>query len=644
MPRNDHFQDVTVAGNVSLGAQSKVEGNLVPDTDDDRDLGSSSQRWANLYLASTLNATGFRADSITLDTTNADVVLSRASANKLQLASGDSFQLETISAVGNINNTLFIDGVKYAKTAAGIASAYSDLPSTGGVIDARGMEGTFTFTSSVTLGSATKPVTLLLGAVAITFTGTNGFVFNGRSCQLIGVGPLATNLLAGSGFTGSLVLAEPASGANSIDGFHISGVRFDGSAAPSATLLSLLSVRDPSSVRNIQFRDFLGKAMDVGVSSVPGAAISEGISIQDIYSETRAGTKTADTFTIQANVVHFRNATIASATIEGTKRAVVFKGSSNGDGRGNTFIGGQIGGYTKPIAIEGTRPTGNVISGVWFEDFNDAISVNGEVGNKAEINTIHGNYYLVGSGTGATFVTFDYANGNTLIENQAGGVGRTVLTANSTANNIVIRYSTGVTDVSDAGVGNVIHGFLDSGGTGRHVLQGEVQILRNQTGASQWTFNDSGNLLAASAGQDICSTGTRCDFFGAIVDGTTGTFAAVGSVTPGTGAFTTLTGTTLNTTTNCASSGGTCGSAASGSVSIAAAATTVTVATTAVTANSVILITEDSSLGTKLGVTCNTVIGRNATVTARTAATSFVVTVDVAPVTNPMCLSYMIVN
>ena len=131
------------------------------------------------------------------------------------------------------------------------------------------------------------------------------------------------------------------------------------------------------------------------------------------------------------------------------------------------------------------------------------------------------------------------------------------------------------------------------------------------------------------------------------------TFAAPGAIgggTPSTGTFTTLSGTTsttsplYNTTTNCASSGGTCSAAASGSVSIAAAATTVTVATTAVTANSVIIITEDSSLGTKLGITCNTTIARNYAITARTAATSFVITTDVAPVTNPACLNYWIIN
>jgi hypothetical protein len=101
---------------------------------------------------------------------------------------------------------------------------------------------------------------------------------------------------------------------------------------------------------------------------------------------------------------------------------------------------------------------------------------------------------------------------------------------------------------------------------------------------------------------------------------------------------------TLTTLTNCSSSGGTCAAAPAGSVSIAAAATTVTVSTTAVTANSQILIHEDSSLGTKLGVTCNTTIVRTYAVTARTAGASFVVTTSAAPVTNPACLSYMIIN
>jgi hypothetical protein len=100
-----------------------------------------------------------------------------------------------------------------------------------------------------------------------------------------------------------------------------------------------------------------------------------------------------------------------------------------------------------------------------------------------------------------------------------------------------------------------------------------------------------------------------------------------------------------DTDTNCASSSGTCGSASSGSVSIAAAASTVTVATTSVTANSVIVLTRDDTLGTKLTVTCNTATAAgDIKVSTRTGGTSFVITVQNSPATNPLCLNYVILN
>jgi len=104
------------------------------------------------------------------------------------------------------------------------------------------------------------------------------------------------------------------------------------------------------------------------------------------------------------------------------------------------------------------------------------------------------------------------------------------------------------------------------------------------------------------------------------------------------------------TTTNCADGTATpadCAAAPAGAVIISATATSVVVNTTAVTADSNIILTRDDGLGTRLGVTCNTqstlVLG-TPRVTARTAATSFTVSIDVAPTTNPMCLSYLIFN
>ena len=97
---------------------------------------------------------------------------------------------------------------------------------------------------------------------------------------------------------------------------------------------------------------------------------------------------------------------------------------------------------------------------------------------------------------------------------------------------------------------------------------------------------------------------------------------------------------------NCSDGAGAaaCSAAPAGSVVIDAGATTVVVSTTAVTANSQIFVQDDSSLGTKLGVTCNTAAFRDYRVSARTAATSFTITASAAPVTNPACLSYSIIN
>lgn len=99
------------------------------------------------------------------------------------------------------------------------------------------------------------------------------------------------------------------------------------------------------------------------------------------------------------------------------------------------------------------------------------------------------------------------------------------------------------------------------------------------------------------------------------------------------------------TLSNCRSSASpaVCGSAAAGSVVVAAGSGSVVVKTTAVTANSQILVTFDSSLGSKLSVTCNTTYDAPY-VSARRAGESFTISVTSHPNTNPACYSYSIIN
>lgn len=116
-------------------------------------------------------------------------------------------------------------------------------------------------------------------------------------------------------------------------------------------------------------------------------------------------------------------------------------------------------------------------------------------------------------------------------------------------------------------------------------------------------------------------------------------------------AFSTLVSTTnprYNTTTNCADSAGAaaCGSAAAGAFVIDAGATATVVSTTAVTANSEVFVQFDSSLGARLGITCNVAVNTAAigSVTARTAGTSFTYTITGTLAVNPGCFTYHIVN
>lgn len=99
------------------------------------------------------------------------------------------------------------------------------------------------------------------------------------------------------------------------------------------------------------------------------------------------------------------------------------------------------------------------------------------------------------------------------------------------------------------------------------------------------------------------------------------------------------------TATNCADSAGAaaCGSAAAGAFVVDVSSSSTVVSTTAVTADSEILVSFDAGLGTRLGITCNSVVPPSYFVSARTAGASFTLTSS-APMTNPACFEYLVVN
>lgn len=183
--------------------------------------------------------------------------------------------------------------------------------------------------------------------------------------------------------------------------------------------------------------------------------------------------------------------------------------------------------------------------------------------------------------------------------------------------------------------------------TGGGTTNTKPQFLIEPTGATSTAWNNNGTMLGVNA---------PSGFVGFLFDGQLNgasnfsvTRTGVINVAADVQAQGFVRGSSYQTLTNCADSAGAaaCGAAAAGAVVIDAAATSVVVSTTAVSANSEIFIQNDSSLGTRLSVTCNTqsslVLG-TPRVTARTAGTSFTVTIEAGPTTNPLCLNFKLVN
>lgn len=152
-------------------------------------------------------------------------------------------------------------------------------------------------------------------------------------------------------------------------------------------------------------------------------------------------------------------------------------------------------------------------------------------------------------------------------------------------------------------------------------------------------FGNFLKLAANSFGLDTSTSGTLtigATTANAIIVGRTGVMTTIPSLVVG----------KQNTSSNCTSnaSPAMCDSAPSGSVAMTAGGSTLVVNTTAVTTGSQILITEDSSLGVRLDITCNTGTNRNYSINARVAGTSFTIKSSVPPNTNKACLNYWIIN
>jgi hypothetical protein len=193
-------------------------------------------------------------------------------------------------------------------------------------------------------------------------------------------------------------------------------------------------------------------------------------------------------------------------------------------------------------------------------------------------------------------------------------------------------WTKGIQITSPAVTGISLEGAMT---TGISIAGAATNDIRLQGGA---TITNASSVITISTSTTIQGA--------LVVSGGTATLATT-SVTGTLGVTATTTTGTLATASPCYSKTdpAVCVAAASGSFVVAAGATTANASTTAVTANSQIILTVDSSLGSKLTVTCNTTIPTSTpVVTIRTPGNGFQVSTALGPITNPLCISYLIIN
>jgi hypothetical protein len=511
--------------------------------------------------------------------------------------------------VQTLNNIPFADQF-VGDACAKIAAAITALPAAGGTIDARGFQGAQSCAVNPFVG--TKPIKLLLGAA--TFTVPNLVLAVSLSTgtplvQIVGSGPDKTIFIPSAINTPIFSCAG-----NVCDNYYLGEFSVKSHASGSTGPLI-----ETSGFRSTVFDHIQYLSNGTGnANSMFHLASTPYSDYANIFKHTVVVAQTGPT-----NVFLFDNGGTGNGALDANIADIENPWIYSNTGITTIFNaqlsalvhihGGDVEANTgATVLIPGLK---TIMDHVWLEN-NATISVQGATGGgqASQGVVIRDNEY----GSNQTIAIQATSCSNWEISGTVGGSGDGTLT---------------VTDACTDGSHNIIK-LTDT----QLSMEGDnfFHLKNLATGGGDWAL-DSG----ATGG--ILGTGQ----FG-IYDSVNSKFAAI--FTPNTEAVKfngSVNSAQFLTTTNCgsAASPAVCGSAAAGSVVIAAAGTSVVVNTTAVTAKSQIIVQEDQSLGSKLSVTCNTgFLAAPPVVSARSAGTSFTISISAGLAVNPVCFSYNIIN
>jgi hypothetical protein len=414
-----------------------------------------------------------------------------------------------------------------------IAAAIEALPPSGGVVDARGYVGVQPCSVNPVAQADgihfPRSFVLLLGAatfeVDVPWSFGRGTFHAGFGQFVVGSGVGVTILQPTKRFSGAAVLQiRPSRGDVIVGNASFSGLTIDMANVTNQTAVEFLSASNLPAIHDLVVQNQDGRFVHVAAQDAH-STIPEGITFHDWYFYARPP-KVAPGIVIEnANEVVFRDGKLLGRDPSKDSQVGVLLQSGlapgrpiNTAGEGITFTGASIASYQTGIRLTAAGdwdPARNCsFIGMTMEENDVAFDFAGrDPAHRTFGNYVAGTRYLPSV---KVHVRLDHAHGNLVEEasiTSAGPIAAYVLTANS-ANNLILRRFTQVkkTDVSDAGVDNVVLGWLAGQGLqvgrgGEDATNAAVNIDAGASGVPSVAWRRQGTSVAMASVSDAFGPG-----------------------------------------------------------------------------------------------------------------------------------------
>ncbi len=557
---------------------------------------------------------------------------------------------------------------------AKIAACIADLPVSGGIADARGLDGSQDITATISIA---KPVTLMLGDATYTSSSNPAFEIT-SAANVVGTG-IGVSVFQQADTT-SNVFNIASTAAFSLRGVTIQSKSHQTSGA---AVVVTGDGANSNQISVIENNTFSGQRIAVDLGQVAGVRIIgnqfQDIRLHGVRLNNGVNGDQGDNY-ISLNAFAgpdpYTSGTAAIELVAGGGLMVdnnkfftedvgvkvawnTTADSSQLSIQNNNFEAMTTGGQAILLSQVSGTLGGVSISNNYYNatntncgDFMD-VPANGAIWSSQWV--VSNNNIILGN-CGIAFKVVGFAGAQAIyIGNHVFGNAGTSQAFSLGANLASLRvwgntnFGVGVDDVFTSGLrGNYEQDNIAVGVPNAIALTDPFSVLNNKAYVSrnhantQWNkliYQDTSDNVTIAADNQPVVTGT-----GSFT--TQGAFnaASIASAAAVTGA--TFTANLYKTGTNCQTGSSTpaCGGASAGTVAMPAGGTTLTVATTAVTATSEIFVRVDTAKN--VGVTCNTGAALSQTywVDTITAGVSFRISTTPAPMTDPACLDFLIVN